>query len=154
MDLGAHDMDHRFVEQLSLAEVKVALMELYRRKSPGSTLMEIGGGAGWQARALADAGYAVRSFDLPNSEFSGTRVFAIEDYDGRHIPADDASFEIAFSSNVLEHIADAEAFQKELHRWAEDCSGRRFGPPYSGLGEAAHVRPGCGARLCCLPNRH
>ena len=79
-------------------------------------MIEIGGGAGWQAQAFAATGYSVRSFDLPNSQFSDKRVFPIEDYDGRHIPVADASFDLAFSSNVLEHIADAERFQVELRR--------------------------------------
>jgi SAM-dependent methyltransferase len=109
-------MDDRYVEQLRLAEVELALAELRRRKPPGASVIEIGGGAGWQARALAAAGYKVRSFDLPDSQFSRTRVFPVEDYDGRHIPAADASFDAAFSSNVLEHIADGEVFQAELRR--------------------------------------
>ena len=109
-------MDDHYVEQLRLSEVKLALAELRSRRPPGSAIVEIGGGAGWQARALSEAGFKVRSFDLPNSQFSDTRVFPIEDYDGRHIPAADASFDAAFSSNVLEHIADEAKFQAELRR--------------------------------------
>jgi SAM-dependent methyltransferase len=58
----------------------------------------------------------VRGFDLAGSQFSAHRVFPIEDYDGHRIPAADAAFDIAFSSNVLEHIAHGRAFQAELHR--------------------------------------
>jgi SAM-dependent methyltransferase len=109
-------MDLDFVRGLRQAELELALTEIASRKPAGSSVVEIGGGGGWQARMLADAGYAVRSFDLAGSQFSAHRVFPIEDYDGHRIPAADAAFDIAFSSNVLEHIAHGRAFQAELHR--------------------------------------
>jgi ubiquinone/menaquinone biosynthesis C-methylase UbiE len=109
-------MDLDFVKGLRQAELDLALTELTSRKPTGSSIVEIGGGGGWQARMLADAGFAVRSFDLAGSQFSAQRVFPIEDYDGHRIPAADASFDIVFSSNVLEHIPHVRAFQAELHR--------------------------------------
>jgi ubiquinone/menaquinone biosynthesis C-methylase UbiE len=109
-------MDLDFVRRLRQAELELALAEIASRKPAGSSVVEIGGGGGWQARMLADAGFAVRSFDLAGSQFSAHRVFPIEDYDGHRIPAADATFDIAFSSNVLEHIAHERAFQAELHR--------------------------------------
>jgi SAM-dependent methyltransferase len=105
-----------FVRDLREAELDIALAEIASRKPAGSSIVEIGGGGGWQARLLADAGFAVRSFDLAGSQYSAHRVFPIEDYDGYSIPAADASFDVAFSSNVLEHIAHVRAFQAELHR--------------------------------------
>jgi ubiquinone/menaquinone biosynthesis C-methylase UbiE len=109
-------VDLDFVRTLRQAELDLVLKEIAARKSSGSSIVEIGGGGGWQAKLLADAGYAVRSFDVAVSEFSGRRVFPIEDYDGHHIPAPDASFDVVFSSNVLEHIEHVRAFQAELHR--------------------------------------
>ena len=109
-------MDLDFVKALRQAELTLALTEIETRKPAGSSIVEIGGGGGWQARMLADAGYIVRSFDLAGSQFSERRVFPIEDYDGHRIPAADASFDVAFSSNVLEHIPHLHAFQGELLR--------------------------------------
>lgn len=109
-------MELRFVEALRRVEIGLALDEMRARKPLGSSIVEIGGGAGWQAKALEDAGFHVRSFDLPGSEFADQRAFPIEDYDGHRIPADDATFDIAFSSNVLEHIPHVEAFQQEIRR--------------------------------------
>jgi SAM-dependent methyltransferase len=109
-------MDLDFVRGLRQAELELALREIASRKPAGSSVVEIGGGGGWQARMLADAGFAVRSFDLAGNQYSAHRVFPIEDYDGHRIPAADATFDIAFSSNVLEHIAHERAFQAELHR--------------------------------------
>ena len=109
-------MDANFVEVLRCAEADLVLAELRSRKPLGASIIEIGGGAGWQAQQLAEAGYSVRSFDVPSSEFKDKRVFPIEDYDGRTIPAPDATFDVAFSSNALEHIPNADAFQDELRR--------------------------------------
>src|SRR5215207_4015050 len=103
-------MDLDFVRGLRQAELQLALTEITSRKPAGSSVVEIGGGGGWQARMLADAGFQVRSFDLAGSQYSAHRVFPIEDYDGHSIPAADGAFDIAFSSNVLEHIAHVRAF--------------------------------------------
>ena len=42
--------------------------------------------------------------------------FPIIDYDGHHIPFDDNSFDIVFSSNVLEHICDLHQINREIQR--------------------------------------
>jgi len=109
-------MDSQYVEGLRRAEIELALDEIRSRKPFGASIIEIGGGAGWQARILAEAGFSVRSFDVPGSEFKNNLVFPVEEYDGKHIPAPGASFDVAFSSNTLEHIAELEAFQDELRR--------------------------------------
>ena len=109
-------MDPHFVEALRRSEIDLALAEINIRNLTGASILEIGGGAGWQAQRLAEAGYAVRSFDLPSSEFNGSRVFPIEEYDGCTIPAPDASVDVVFSSNALEHIPDVDAFQGEIRR--------------------------------------
>ncbi len=109
-------MDWDFVETVRRAEVNLAVAEISARKPPGSTIIDIGGGSGWQAQMLTDAGFGVRSFDLAGSEYSGRRVFPVEDYDGRTFPAEAQAFDIAFSSNVLEHIPHVREFQSEIHR--------------------------------------
>lgn len=80
------------------------------------TLLEIGAGTGWQAAALAARGFAVSAVDLPDSKYSSDRMFPVQDYDGHVLPFDDESFEIIYSSNLLEHIPHLDAFQKEMHR--------------------------------------
>ena len=53
---------------------------------------------------------------IPDSNYAQARVFPIIDYDGRHIPFDDASFDIVFSSNVMEHICDLHQTNREIQR--------------------------------------
>jgi SAM-dependent methyltransferase len=79
-------------------------------------VLEVGGGTGWQARALQERGFDIASIDLASSNYSDDRVFPVVDYDGHSIPFSDNSFDVVFSSNVMEHIAHIEAFQAEIQR--------------------------------------
>ncbi|MES2176529.1 MAG: class I SAM-dependent methyltransferase [Gemmatimonadota bacterium] len=79
-------------------------------------LLEIGAGAGWQAKALAESGLDVVAIDVGTSEYGEARVFPVLLYDGKHIPLDDASVDVVFSSNVLEHVPHVRAFQDEIAR--------------------------------------
>jgi len=83
---------------------------------PGCRVLEIGGGAGWQAKQLAEAGFQVSSIDLQESLYNKHQVWKVQSYDGKIIPFDDDSFDVIFSSNVLEHIPEVETFQTEISR--------------------------------------
>ncbi|MCM3906293.1 MAG: methyltransferase domain-containing protein [Pyrinomonadaceae bacterium] len=79
-------------------------------------VLEIGAGAGWQAKYLANRGYIVSAIDLPTSTYLENRIWPVINYDGSKIPFDDNTFDVIFSSNVLEHIPNVYAFQEEIHR--------------------------------------
>jgi SAM-dependent methyltransferase len=78
--------------------------------------LEIGAGTGYQARYLSEQGYTVTAIDLESSAYREERVYPIIEYDGRRIPAPDASFQVVFSSNVLEHVRDISPFLDEMRR--------------------------------------
>jgi SAM-dependent methyltransferase len=99
------------IRRAELGEVRAVLARY--GFGAGSRLLEVGGGNGWQARDLAQAGYQVHSVDV---EPRPTTVFPVEIYDGRRLPCADASCDVVFSSNVLEHVPHIEEFQHELHR--------------------------------------
>lgn len=80
---------------------------------PRAKILEIGAGMGWQAKALAERGFEVAAIDLP---MKLARVWPVQEYDGARIPFADHSFDVIFSSNVLEHIPHVVAFQAELQR--------------------------------------
>jgi len=79
-------------------------------------LLEIGAGSGWQAKVLSEHEFDVKAIDIADSEYSSSRVWPVIVYDGVVIPFPDQSFDIVFSSNVLEHIVDLYGFQKEIQR--------------------------------------
>jgi SAM-dependent methyltransferase len=83
---------------------------------PGGRILEIGAGAGWQSEVLTRAGYRVASIDLPGSGYRSLQRGPVVQYDGYRMPFGDARFQCLFSSNVLEHVKDLEAFQVEARR--------------------------------------
>jgi SAM-dependent methyltransferase len=109
-------MDLTFLETIRLWEFEAVLTELRRRQPLGAEVLEIGAGSGWQARQLAEHGYRVQAIDLPSSHYAPHRVWPILDYDGRRIPFPDGSFDVVFSSNVLEHLSGLQPFLIETVR--------------------------------------
>lgn len=90
--------------------------KILRHFSPGSHILEIGGGTGYQAKRFAQDGFSVVSIDIPDSNYADLLEFPVQPYDGRNIPFPDASFDIVFSSNVLEHVLDLPQLQSEIRR--------------------------------------
>lgn len=83
---------------------------------PPLRVLEIGGGTGAQAVALTAAGFEVTSVDLPGSSYAGARLCPIVEYDGRRLPFADGTFEMIYSSNVLEHLLDLASMMAEFRR--------------------------------------
>lgn len=83
---------------------------------PGARVLELGAGTGKQAAELTARGFKVEAIEIPDSNYATTRVFPVRDYDGRHIPFPDTSFDIVFSSNVLEHVPDLTQLHSEVRR--------------------------------------
>jgi SAM-dependent methyltransferase len=83
---------------------------------PRGRLLEIGAAGGFQAALLAPHFAAIEAVDLPRSIPSSATAFPVQPYDGHRLPFPDGSFDMVFSSNVLEHIAHVEAFQAEIRR--------------------------------------
>jgi SAM-dependent methyltransferase len=84
--------------------------------APGARVLELGAGTGQQSQELAARGFVVEAIELPESNYAGDRLFPITEYDGRHIPFPDRSFDIVYSSNVLEHVPDLVQLHKEIRR--------------------------------------
>ena len=61
-------------------------------------------------------GFQVTAIDLPQSTYSEHRVYPVIDYDGCLLPCPDASLDVVFSSNVLEHVPDLAPLQREIKR--------------------------------------
>jgi SAM-dependent methyltransferase len=83
---------------------------------PGARILEIGAGTGQQALELQRRGFHVTAIELADSNYAANRVYPIVDYDGIHIPLPDGSFDVVFSSNVLEHVPDLGRLHAEIKR--------------------------------------
>lgn len=82
----------------------------------GARILEIGAGTGKQALELQRRGFYVTAIELACSGYAADRLFPITDYDGRTIPLPDASMDVVFSSNVLEHVPDLAHMHAEIRR--------------------------------------
>lgn len=94
-------------------------------------VLELDSGTGQQAQYLTESGYNVLALDLPSSSYRETRVFDIQEYDGENLPRNDYSFDVVFSSNVLEHVIHLDKVLLETYRVLK--SG----------GIAVHLLPSC-----------
>lgn len=83
---------------------------------PGARILEVGAGAGWQARSLSERGFDVEAVDTEAGGYERERIWPVSIYDGHALPFADATFDVVFSSNVLEHIPHVERFQAEIMR--------------------------------------
>lgn len=92
------------------------LLLAMRYMPPGARLLELGAGDGWQARALDANGFRTVAIDIDNEREDAGRHFDVHRYDGRVLPFPDGSFDVVFSSNVLEHLLDFPAIQREIAR--------------------------------------
>lgn len=113
-----------------LSDIRAAEIErIVPHLAPGGRLLEVGAGTGQQAIVLQQRGFEVEAIDLAQSNYTDERVYPVIDYDGRTIPFPDASFDVVFSSNVLEHVPDLPRMHAEI--------GRVLRPG----GHAVHVMP-------------
>lgn len=100
-----------------LNEIRAHELEQYLAHFPkGSHILEIGGGTGVQAKLIADLGFTIESIDVEQSVYIDDKVYPVKLYDGETIPFPDGSFDIIFSSNVLEHIPHINEFEGEMAR--------------------------------------
>jgi 2-polyprenyl-3-methyl-5-hydroxy-6-metoxy-1,4-benzoquinol methylase len=57
--------DYPFLQQIRQAELTQAIAHFPQ----GANLLELGAGAGWQAKQLSDQGFSVSAIDLPSTEY-------------------------------------------------------------------------------------
>jgi SAM-dependent methyltransferase len=99
-------MSNDYLHAVREHELSLVLVELPDAGSsrPGVRVLDIGAGTGHQSALLQARGYLVTAVDLPASSYASERIFPVIDYDGTRLPLADASVDVVFSSNVLEHV--------------------------------------------------
>jgi 2-polyprenyl-3-methyl-5-hydroxy-6-metoxy-1,4-benzoquinol methylase len=88
--------------------------------SPACRILDIGCGTGLNASALACLGHEVVGVDLSPIAIEKFRARGLVGYvcdiETGPLPFDDASFDLVYASEVIEHCADTGAFLEELWR--------------------------------------
>lgn len=82
----------------------------------GARVLEIGGGNGWQAQLISQWGCSVTSVDVDPAGSWARTYFPVLPYDGRRLPFASGTFDIIFSSNVLEHVTSLPELLVEMRR--------------------------------------
>lgn len=84
----------------------------------GRELLDVGGGPGYFRRAFEDAGATYFSLDADVGELSGLGEVAPRTVvgSGMELPFADASFDVCYSSNVLEHVPEPWRMAEEMLR--------------------------------------
>jgi SAM-dependent methyltransferase len=88
---------------------------------PGSRILELGGGSGFQAAILSSRGCGVCSIDVasrpdPLRQRYGRQYFPVTTYDGLNIPFADSSFDVVYSSHMLYHAVELDSMLAEISR--------------------------------------
>lgn len=123
--------DRRHLHDLRTWEIE----RVARSLAAGSRVLEIGAGDGSQAAWLAARGFRVAAVDVPPAPFANRSAHPVVAYDGRCLPFRRESFDVVFSSNTLEHVADLPGLLAEVGR------------VLAGGGECLHVLPTSSWRL-------
>src|SRR4051794_18992156 len=105
-------LDIDYLNALRRFEIEQILDDL----PPRCRILEFGSGTGEQARFLAHHGFDVTAVDLATSNYAGSRVFPVQEYDGHTIPLGDETVDVIFSSNVLEHLENFSEISAEFRR--------------------------------------
>ena len=84
----------------------------------GARVVDIGGASGYVGDALTDAGASTLTVEYDWSQIvqHGRRLRHGVQGDGRVLPVFDGVFDVAYSSNVLEHVTDPEQMLREMVR--------------------------------------
>src|SRR5262245_9667896 len=101
-----------FVNALRTEEIN-SVIARHNALFAGKDALEIGSGAGAQLLLLRRI--CSSAVGIENS-IRADRLTDIVPYDGKSIPFPDSSFDVVFSSNVLEHIKDQKDIHAEMHR--------------------------------------
>jgi SAM-dependent methyltransferase len=100
-----------------LHQLRAAEIEAVARWLPsGARVLDFGGGDGFQATLMANRGCQVSSIDVAPRVDDKAQWHGVQRYDGDRIPFSDATFDVVFSSNVLEHVLDLTKTLAELRR--------------------------------------
>ena len=84
----------------------------------GAKVLDIGGASGYVGDALSDAGASTVTVEYNWSQIieHGRHLTHGVQADGRALPIRDAGFDVAYSSNVLEHVSNPEQMLHEMVR--------------------------------------
>jgi SAM-dependent methyltransferase len=122
-----------------LNEIRQAELDLLLQKCRtafmGTDVLELGAGACQQLTTLESIARFAVGVDIPASNYHPNPKSRFVSYDGLHLPFSSGSFDVIYSSNVMEHVLNEDCLHQEMRRVLRPG------------GVAIHVVPSCAWRL-------
>ena len=97
-------------------EIREAEFEWVTSVLPSGSVLELGAGDGKRSRQLRESGRTVLSLEVSGGPYREQAAPGLVFYDGVHVPAPSDTFDIIFSSHVLEHVEDLPELLSECRR--------------------------------------
>lgn len=125
--------DHDNITPLFMRHM--AAYGFFRRHVEGAKVLEIGFGEGYGTYYLSEAAREITGVDVSLSLVEHAKAKYFRDNlffvkgDATALPFPDASFEVAVSSQVLEHVKDYMHFLREVHRVLKPGGKAMFATP-------------------------
>jgi SAM-dependent methyltransferase len=110
------DMPLAHFETIRQEEIDRVMLSEYGILFKNKDVLEIGSGNGIQLREIAKVANSITGLELKEGAYVRDGQFNIVEYDGEHIPFPDASFDVVFSSNVMEHVPHQQQINDEIRR--------------------------------------
>lgn len=104
------------LKAIRLAEIQYVIIAESKLISPGCNVLEVGAGAGWQASVLRTHGCTVTAIDTSSSNYEAAANCEVIRYNGFDIPSSNSAFDVIYSSNVIEHVANLAPLAREFTR--------------------------------------
>ncbi len=114
------------------------LLEKFGQGFRQGRVLEIGSGTGQQLRLLKSLGIDIVGVEIEAGWYDDCLLEEITKFDGMHLPFPDNTFELVFSSNVMEHVQNLQALQVEIARVLKPT------------GVALHVMPSSSWRIWAI----
>ncbi len=83
--------------------------------TPGCRLLDIGAGSGYQSRLFHEYGCDVTAIDV-EVDHDASLFWPVQRFDGIRLPFGDRSFDVVFTSNVMEHVREPTRLLREIGR--------------------------------------
>ena len=108
------------LEKYRLYELETTLNKVKIDYEKKNDILDFGFGDGFQANYLENKKFNVSAIDIKKKNNLENNNINFLIYDGKKIPFKNSTFDIIFSSNVMEHLSNLDEIQRELFRVLKD----------------------------------
>lgn len=110
------DIFYRELAEDTHALIDALSRDITRTGLTDKRILDVGGGPGYFAEAFGDSWYVGLEPSISEMSAAGLSGYGAVRGDGSALPFTDGAFDVTYSSNVVEHVADPQALCDEMLR--------------------------------------